>query len=188
MKYTEQNQEEENQGGNQGRGRGKKNRGNQFQGGFEGGSEQEEGSTEQNELGLEGEEGSQGGGSKRKQGRKSRFNEQEGEEGEMGESGEGSERPGRRSGNGNKVENLAKKVMTFLDDQTANMDKETLAKYAAVGVLLLAGMRKSGFLGGLAVSVAAGVLTKLVVESSQNMQGEEEGEEEFEEEGETATA
>src|SRR5436190_1793946 len=58
------------------------------------------------------------------------------------------------------VKKMAEKVMTYIEDSTANIDKETLGKYAAVGILLLAGTRKSGFLGSLACSIAAGVITK----------------------------
>jgi hypothetical protein len=183
MDYNEQNQEEETQTGSK-KGRNKRNRGS-----LSSDTNQEQGSGDlstdsfssesSNQYGSE-ERGSRSGSSYGLEGDEQFQSEQgEGQEGEgLGEEGD---RP-RRSGAGKgKIQDLSKRVMKFIDEQTADMDKNTLAKYAAVGVLLLAGMRKSGFLGGLAVSVAAGILTKMVVESaSQNNLGEEE---EFEAEG-----
>ncbi|MES2620513.1 MAG: hypothetical protein V4615_06645 [Bacteroidota bacterium] len=62
------------------------------------------------------------------------------------------------------------------------MDKTKLAKYAALGLLVMIGMRRNSFLTGLAVTIAAGALSKSLMENS--LGEEEEGEEEeTEEEG-----
>jgi len=75
---------------------------------------------------------------------------------------------------------LGKQTVKNLGEAFENIDKTQLAKYAALGVLVLMGMRKNSFLTGLAVTVAAGILSKSLLENSGA--GEEE-EEETEEEG-----
>jgi hypothetical protein len=106
--------------------------------------------------------------------------EEEGGEEEIGE------------GEATNFEEAGRKAMKYLEDKVKDIDKAQLAKYAAVGVLLLAGLRKSGFIGGLAVTIAAGVITKYIAENASEFLGEEEeGEEEETEEtseGSVATA
>lgn len=87
---------------------------------------------------------------------------EEDEEGYEDASPKGQRRPSQ-------VEAIAKRVVKYVDEQTQNMDTKSLAKYAAVGVLLFAGMRKSGFLGSLAVSVAAGIITKHIAENASDL-------------------
>jgi hypothetical protein len=86
------------------------------------------------------------------------------------------------AGEGIDFEAAGRKAMKFIEEKTANLDKKQIAKYAAAGALVLIGLRKSGFLRGLAVTAAAGVLAKYLAENSSELLGKAEGEEGEEEE------
>ncbi len=71
------------------------------------------------------------------------------------------------SGKGFKqIEEVAKKVMAYMKEHSQEFDKKTIAKYAAVGVLMLYGMRKNSVLGSMLVSIAAGIITKYILEKT----------------------
>lgn len=95
----------------------------------------------------------------------------EGEEGEY-EEGEEQEEDG--------VEGKARGFFETLDETLHNIDTKKVAKLAAAGFLLVAGARKGGLLGGLALSVATGILAKEIMNSTEEKQQEEEQYEEEE--------
>lgn len=99
---------------------------------------------------------------------------EEGEEEEEGEYEEGEEQ--EEDG----VEGKARGFFETLDETLHNIDTKKVAKLAAAGFLLVAGARKGGLLGGLALSVATGILAKEVL--NHTSQQEEEAYEEEEEE------
>lgn len=185
MAYTNENNEEQQQQPEQDmsaqKASRKKKRGNQHA------QEQEEQPTEEDEQPeVEGGQDYEGAEDEEIEGEESEGGYEEEDEEEEGEGRKGQKRP-------TQVGAFAKKVVKYVDEQTQNMDTKTLAKYAAVGVLLFAGMRKSGFLGSLAVSVAAGIITKHIAENASEFLGDDipgaAGSHEEEEEGaEAATA
>jgi len=144
---------------------------------------------EENEMQGGGQENS-GGGKRNKRKRQMESDNQE--SGEMNDEQNQEEEEGGTdwAAEGEKqigeVKKMAQKVMNYIEESTQNIDKETLGKYAAVGVLLLAGTRKSGIIGTLACSIAAGVITKYIVENSFSQS--QDGEEVEENEPEAATA
>lgn len=58
------------------------------------------------------------------------------------------------------VEDIADKVLIYIKSNNANVDKESLLKYAAVAVLGLYGLRKSGFMGNILISAAVALIAK----------------------------
>ncbi|HLP52180.1 MAG TPA: hypothetical protein VK154_14925 [Chitinophagales bacterium] len=62
------------------------------------------------------------------------------------------------------VQSIADTVVSYLGEQAKNMDKATLAKYVAIAVLVIYGIRKSNVLGSLAISLITGVVSKYLAE------------------------
>ncbi len=174
MAYTNENQDqqeqqqpEEQQSAQKG-GRHKKKRGNQRE------QEQEETTEtdEQQDYTGEEEDTEVEGGQEYEGAEDEELEEEEGEgedyeEEDEEEEGEPHQKKGHKRPT--QVEAIAKKVVKYVDEQTQNLDAKTLAKYAAVGALLFAGMRKSGFLGSIALSVAAGIITKHIAENASDL-------------------
>ena len=198
MAYTNENQDqqeqqqpEEQQNAQKG-GRNKKKRGNQRE------QEQEETTETDEQQDYTGEEESEVEGGQDYEGAEDEEIEEEEGEGEDYEEEDEEEEEEPRQKKGHKrptqVEAIAKKVVKYVDEQTQNLDAKTLAKYAAVGALLFAGMRKSGFLGSIALSVAAGIITKHIAENASDLLDDAspksagEQEEEEQEYAEAATA
>lgn len=73
-----------------------------------------------------------------------------------------------------KVDEIAKKVMQYIKENTETVDKKALVKYASLAVLSLYGMRKSGLLGGLLVTAAVGVLAKHLLTEGLQQESEKE--------------
>ena len=62
------------------------------------------------------------------------------------------------------VHSMADTVISYLGEQAKNMDKATLAKYVAIAVLVIYGIRKSNVLGSLAISLITGIVSKYLAE------------------------
>lgn len=62
------------------------------------------------------------------------------------------------------IHSMADTVVSYLGEQAKNMDKATLAKYVAIAVLVIYGIRKSNVLGSLAISLITGVVSKYLAE------------------------
>ena len=58
------------------------------------------------------------------------------------------------------VEDIAEKVINYIKENNESVDKESLIKYAAVAVLGLYGLQKSGFLGSVLISGAVALIAK----------------------------
>ena len=63
------------------------------------------------------------------------------------------------------VHSTAETVVRFLESKAKKIDKTTLAKYVAVAVLVIYGIRKSNILGSLAISLVTGVMTKFMADT-----------------------
>jgi|ERR1043165_3107833 hypothetical protein len=63
------------------------------------------------------------------------------------------------------VHSTAENILGFLETKARNMDKLTIAKYTAVALLVIYGIRKSNVLGSLAVSVVTGVVSKFMADN-----------------------
>lgn len=128
-----------------------------------------------NEEGFDQE---QSGGQGRNNRRRNRMQDEQDYQGEEDEGFEGDEEEdeeeeteGSSNGKGfQQIEQIAKKVMAYMKEHSQEMDKKTIAKYAAVGVLMLYGMRKNSVLGSMMVSIAAGVITKYILENTMDGQ------------------
>lgn len=59
-----------------------------------------------------------------------------------------------------KVEDIANKVLEYIQANNEQVDKDKLLKYAAIAVLGLYGLRSSGFLGNVLVSAAVALIAK----------------------------
>ncbi|HLP21387.1 MAG TPA: hypothetical protein VK174_13840 [Chitinophagales bacterium] len=62
------------------------------------------------------------------------------------------------------VHSMADTIVSYLGEQAKNMDKATLAKYVAIAVLVIYGIRKSNVLGSLAISLITGIVSKYLAE------------------------
>ncbi|HLP49442.1 MAG TPA: hypothetical protein VK154_01015, partial [Chitinophagales bacterium] len=98
------------------------------------------------------------------------YEEGEEEEDYEGEEGEEQEEDG--------VEGKARGFFETLDETLHNIDTKKVAKLAAAGFLLVAGARKGGFLGGLALSVGTGILAKELMKGTEVQEEEDQYEEE----------
>ena len=67
---------------------------------------------------------------------------------------------GKHSFKGFKVEQVAEKVIEYIKQNNETIDKEVLFKYAAIAVLALFGLRRTGFVGSVLISAAVTVLAK----------------------------
>lgn len=75
---------------------------------------------------------------------------------------------------GFKVEQIAEKVMEYIKQNNETVDKEVLFKYAAIAVLALFGLRKTGFLGSVLISAAVTLLAKhFLIEGYEKTRGTE---------------
>lgn len=79
---------------------------------------------------------------------------------EEGEYKEGNKEESKFNFKGFSVEDVAEKVMAYIKGNNEKVDKEALLKYAAVAVLALYGLRKTGFLGSILISGAVALIAK----------------------------
>ena len=81
---------------------------------------------------------------------------------------------GKHSFKGFNVEQIAEKVMEYIKEHNGTVDKEALYKYAAIAVLALFGLRKTGFLGSVLISAAVTLLAKhFLIESYEKTRNTE---------------
>ena len=59
---------------------------------------------------------------------------------------------------------MAQDVIKYLETHAKKIDKATLAKYIAVAVLIIYGIRKSNVLGSIAISLITGVASKFMAD------------------------
>lgn len=62
------------------------------------------------------------------------------------------------------IQTMAQNVVHYLEGHAKKIDKATLAKYVAVAVLVIYGIRKSNVLGSLAISLITGIVTKFMAD------------------------
>jgi hypothetical protein len=73
-----------------------------------------------------------------------------------------SSRSKSNSESSNDLQSMAEEVIKYIEAQAKNIDKATLAKYAAIAVLVIYGLRRSNVLGSLALSLITGLVTKYI--------------------------
>lgn len=62
------------------------------------------------------------------------------------------------------VHSMANDVIKYLESHAKNLDKATIAKYVAVAVIVLYGIRKSNILGGLSLSIITAIVSKFMAD------------------------
>ncbi len=78
------------------------------------------------------------------------------------------------------IKKIAQKVKDYIKGESGTFDQETIVKYISVAIVAIYGIRKGGLIGSLLLSVAAGLVTKYLLETEG---AAEKGQEQEQEEG-----